>query len=400
VQDLSGEIREAYEERWRDARAKWIKGDRPLETKIAWPPPEEAPAFDEALRQQVLLRTLDRLYANAPRRPRVRVGQRPSEEELAYNKKVRTEQLQLKTIFLRTRGKSPDPEGALQEWNAWYQTQADQWDYSFGDKVSIFFFETRFARFWKRLISLDLGDSFIHRRPVIDLIMERLPISLTLSFGSLIIAYLIAVPLGIFSGVRHGTWPDHIVSILLFALYSLPVMFVGVLLRDYLTTDWKLLPGRGFVGQDHDSLTTTGQLWDVTKHVILPMTALTLGSLAYYSRFMKAGLLEVIRADYIRTARAKGVSEFVVIMRHAVRNSLIPIVTLLGASLPVLIGGSIIVEVIFQIDGMGLLGYEAVLRRDYSVLLGLNLVAAVLTMVGILLTDLLYAVLDPRISYK
>ena len=115
---------------------------------------------------------------------------------------------------------------------------------------------------------------------------------------------------------------------------------------------------------------------------------------------MKAGLLEVIRADYIRTARAKGLTEFVVVMRHAVRNSLIPIVTLLGASLPVIIGGSVVVEYIFQIDGMGRLGWQAVTGRDYGVLLGLNFIAAILTMVGVLLTDILYAILDPRIRYQ
>jgi len=227
-----------------------------------------------------------------------------------------------------------------------------------------------------------------------------MPISLTLSLGSLILAYIFALPLGILSGVTHGSTSDRITTVVLFALYSMPIMFVGLLLRDYFTTDWQLLPARGFRSENYEQLTSVGQIWDVVVHVTLPLIALTIGSLAYYSRFMKSGLLEVIRADFIRTARAKGLSEFVVVMRHAARNSLIPIVTLLGASLPVIIGGSVIVEVIFQIDGMGLLGYNAVLQRDYGVLLGLNIITAVLTMAGILLTDVFYAVLDPRISYK
>lgn len=397
---IPAEIRESYEERWRDAREEWIAGDPPLDESIPWPPPEEAPAFTAEFRAALLLKTLDRLYFNAPRRTRALRGASPTEEDAAFNKEVAAEQLELRAIFDRTRGDDPDPEGAFAEWVAWYEPLAAEWDYSFGDKVEMFFFETRFAKFWDRLLSFDLGDSFIYRRPVTELIMERLPVSLTLAFGSLIIAYLIAIPLGILSGVTHGSLGDQIVTLMLFALYSAPVMFVGVLLRDYVSTDWKWLPGRGFESDTHDQMTTVGQAVDVLKHVILPMAALTLGSIAYYSRFMKAGLLEVIRADFIRTARAKGVTEFVVIMRHAVRNSLIPVVTLLGASLPVLIGGSVIVEVIFQINGMGLLGYDAVLRRDYSILLGVNLVAAVLTMVGVLLTDLLYAVLDPRIAYK
>jgi peptide/nickel transport system permease protein len=392
-------LRADYEERWGEARERWLKGDKPL-TDIPWPPPDEPPPFDETFSNELLAKVLDRLYFNARRRPKVRFGQRPTEEELAYNEQVRAEGLALREIFQRTRGDAPDPQGALRAWNEWYEAHRSEWEYSFGDKASMLFLETRFAKFWARLLSLDLGDSFAYRRPVVDLILERLPISLTLSFGSLILAYLLALPLGILSGVTHSSRSDQVVTLVLFALYSLPIMFVGVLLRDYFTTDWKLLPGRGFKGEDHDSLTTVGQLIDIVKHVALPMAALTLGSIAYYSRYMKAGLLEIIRADYIRTARAKGLTEFVVVMRHAVRNSLIPIVTLLGASLPVLIGGSVIVEYIFQINGMGLLGYDAVLKRDYSVLLGLNLVAAVLTMVGILLTDVFYAALDPRISYK
>jgi len=397
--DIPDEVRDDYVERWQDARRIWLAGDRPL-TDVAWPPPEDPPPFDEAFSDELLLKVLDRIYFNARRQPRVRYGKRPTEEEIAYNEEVRAEARELRTIFMRTRGDAPDPRGALEEWTAWYEARAGEWDYSFGEKVSMLFLETRFAKFWERLLSLDFGDSFIHRRPVTDLIVERLPISLTLSFGSLLIAYLLALPLGILSGVTHSSRSDQIVTVLLFALYSMPIMFVGVLLRDYFTTDWKLLPGRGFRGDDYEDLTTVGRIMDITRHVVLPMAALALGSIAYYSRYMKAGLLEIIRADYIRTARAKGLTEFVVVMRHAVRNSLIPIITLLGASLPVLIGGSVIVEVIFQINGMGLLGYEAVIQRDYSVLLGLNIVTAVLTMIGILLTDVFYALLDPRISYK
>ena len=394
---LTADLRSGYEKRWTTARKGWLKGDRPLDDKLAWPPPESPPPFDAQFGDGLLSKILNRLYANAPRRPIVRYGQELSDEDADYNRSVRQEQRTLRAVFNRSQ---TDPVGALQEWTEWYEADTGEWEYSFGDKVSMFFLETRFAKYWSNLLHLDLGVSFIDRRPVVDKILERLPISLTLSLGSLILAYLLALPLGILSGVTHGSRSDRVATIVLFALYSMPIMFVGLLLRDYFTTDWKLLPARGFASEDHSRLTTVGQMWDIAKHVTLPLIALTIGSLAYYSRFMKSGLLEVIRADYIRTARAKGLSEFVVVMRHAARNSLIPIVTLLGASLPVIIGGSVIVEVIFQIDGMGLLGYEAVTMRDYGVLLGLNIITAVLTMAGILLTDIFYAVLDPRISYK
>ncbi|MHC4952254.1 MAG: ABC transporter permease [Planctomycetota bacterium] len=398
--EISADIRADYEERWTDARGKWLKGDPPLDEAIVWPPPEAAPDFDAKFSDDLRLKALDRLYANAPRRPRVRYGEALSEEEEQYNRDVREESRGLRTIFMRTRGDAPDPDGALNEWNEWFEANKAEWDYGFGDKVSMFFFQTRFAKFWAQLVKGDLGDSFIYRRPVSDLIWERLPISLTLSFGSLLLAYLLALPLGILSGTTHSSVSDQIITVILFALYSLPVMFLGVLLRDYFVTDLKIFAGRGFNSANYAELTVLEQLVDRLKHIALPLITLTVGSLAYYSRYMKAGLLEIIRADFIRTARAKGLSEFVVVMRHAVRNSLIPIVTLLGASLPVLIGGSVIIEYIFQIDGMGRLGWQAVTQRDYGVLLGLNFVAAILTMIGVLLTDIFYALLDPRIRQK
>jgi len=394
---LPSELRSDYEQHWTKARKGWLKGDRPLDKNLAWPPPETPPPFDGQFGAGVLSMTLNRLYANAPRRPIVRYGEEMSEDDAAYNATVRKEQRELREVFDRS---LTDPTGALAEWTKWYEADTSEWEYSFGDKASMFFLDTRFAKYWHNLLKFDLGVSFIDRRPVVDKIWEKMPISLTLSLGSLILAYIFALPLGILSGVTHGSTSDRITTVVLFALYSMPIMFVGLLLRDYFTTEWQLLPARGFRSENYEQLTSVGQIWDVVVHVTLPLIALTIGSLAYYSRFMKSGLLEVIRADFIRTARAKGLSEFVVVMRHAARNSLIPIVTLLGASLPVIIGGSVIVEVIFQIDGMGLLGYNAVLQRDYGVLLGLNIITAVLTMAGILLTDVFYAVLDPRISYK
>ncbi|MHC4956722.1 MAG: ABC transporter permease, partial [Planctomycetota bacterium] len=208
------------------------------------------------------------------------------------------------------------------------------------------------------------------------------------------------VPLGILSAATHGHASDKAISLVLFALYSLPAMFLGVLLRNHLGTDLRVFPVSGFESADFERMTLLEQVADMGHHLVLPLATLTLGSLAFYSRYMKAGLIETIRADFVRTARAKGLPEFVVVMKHGVRNSLIPIVTLLGASLPAVVGGSIIVETIFGIDGMGRFAWEAFGRRDYTIILGVNLLAAILTMVGVFLTDLLYAVLDPRIRYR
>ncbi len=392
----TGPLRADYEERWRDARPKWIRAERPPDLS-AWPPPPTPPPFDDAFCDRLLALAVDRLGNNAPRRPIVVYGGEAPAEILAFNKEVREEQTLLRGIL--TGRKTTDRE-KLSKWTVWYDGRRAEWDYSFGDKVAMTFTETRFFNFWRNLAQLDLGTSFTHRKKVWDLILDRIDKSLTLSLGSLLLAYLISIPLGILSAVTHRSWSDVLVTILLFALYSFPATFLGVLLVIFFGIDLKWFPVSAFHGAGHEGLTAMGKLRDTVWHVVLPMTTLTMGLLAYYSRFMKAGLLDVIREDYVRTARAKGLPEFVVVVRHAARNSLIPIITLLGASLPVIIGGSIVVEFIFEIDGMGKLAYEAVIKKDYAVIMGLNILVAVLTTVGVFLADLAYAVVDPRIRYR
>jgi len=391
-----GDLRADYERRWSDARERWIGAGRPPDAG-EWPPPPGPPPFDDAFCDRLLSLALDRIGNNAPRRPIVVYGAETPPETMAFNREVREEQRLLRGIIT---DRELTPEQRLAQWKEWYEGRRAEWDYSFADKVRMTLTETRFYNFWRNLAHLDLGTSFTHRKKVWDLIVERLPVSLTLSLGSLLLAYLISLPLGILSAVTHRSWSDVVVTVILFALYSFPPIFLGVLLVIFFGIDLKWFPVSGFHGPDHASLTVLGKLGDTVWHVVLPMATLTVGSLAYYSRFMKAGLLEVVREDYVRTARAKGLSEFVVVVKHAVRNSLIPIITLLGASLPILIGGSIVVEFIFEIDGMGKLALEAVTKRDYAVIMGENILAAILTMVGVFVADLAYAVVDPRISYK
>ncbi len=391
-----GPLRADYETRWRDARPTWIGAERPPDVG-AWPPPPDPPAFDDTFCERLLSLAVDRLGNNAPRRPIVVYGGEAPPEVLAFNQEVREEQTLLRGIL--TDRKASDREKLL-KWTAWHDDRRAEWEYSFGDKVAMTFTETRFFNFWRNLARLDLGTSFTHRKKVWDLIFERIDKSLTLSLGSLLLAYLISIPLGILSAVTHRSWSDVLVTVLLFALYSFPPTFLGVLLVIFFGIDLKWFPVSAFHSVGYDNLTVLGKLRDTAWHVALPMMTLTVASLAYYSRFMKAGLLDVIREDYVRTARAKGLSEFVVVVRHATRNSLIPIITLLGASLPVVIGGSIVVEVIFEIDGMGKLGYEAVIKKDYAVIMGINILVAILTTVGVFLADLAYAVVDPRIRYR
>jgi len=388
---------EDYARRWEEARGRWMAAGRPPDASVTWPPPPEPPPFDAAWCARLARYALDRLASNAPRRPLFAYGEDVTDAVLEANRAIRREAILLRSIW--NDDAATDLEKA-QRWREWYEGRKGEWEYSPRDKLEMFLGDTRFANFWDKLLSGDLGTSFKHRKKVWTLIFERLHISLTLSFGSLMLAYLISIPLGILSAVTHRSMADRITSVALFALYSLPTMFLGVLLLQYfaLKLDWA--PVSGFASADYAQRTVLSKLADNLGHLALPLATMTVGAIAYLSRIMKSGLIETVRSDFVRTARAKGLSEFVVVMKHAVRNSLIPIITILGASLPALIGGSVIVEYIFGIEGMGKLAFDSVTGRDYGVIMGINILAAVLTMIGVFLADLCYAIVDPRISYR
>jgi peptide/nickel transport system permease protein len=238
---------------------------------------------------------------------------------------------------------------------------------------------------------------------VVSLILARLKYSLSLSVPALLISFLVSVPLGLWSATFHGSLVEKGVALVVFALYALPSFFVATLCIRFFaegqpeSLGW--IPTGGYESDDSWQMSTLGRLGDIMWHIAAPLFCMTYASFAALSRYSKGGTLNVIRSDYIRTARAKGVSEFWVMVKHAARNGVIPIITILGAQLPVLIGGNFVIEFVFQIPGFGLLGVEAVRGNDYTVVVGVTLITAVLTMVGILLSDLLYAVADPRISH-
>lgn len=246
----------------------------------------------------------------------------------------------------------------------------------------------------------DLGRSISRKQPVTRLIGDRIGPTLLLSLTSIFLAYVLSIPMGLYSTVRSGQLDERTTSTGLYMLYSLP-SFVGalfLLILFYQELGW--LPLRGMKSDDYDSLSAAGKIWDIVKHSILPVTCYTYGSLAYDTRFIRANLQEVIRQDYIRTARAKGVGPFRVLIHHAFRNTLIPLVTMLGLMLPSLLGGSVILEQLFTWPGMGNLYFEAIAERDYPTIMGLTLMFSVLTLAGQLLADVLYAVVDPRVSYS
>lgn len=258
----------------------------------------------------------------------------------------------------------------------------------------------RYAIWLERLFTLDFGDSFIDHRPVIEKIWERLPPTLVLNLASLVLALLLAVPLGLYSAVRQYSLFDKVGGTFLYMLYSLPEFWVAILLIMIFGVKLGALPTHGMESIGARELGFFPYLWDRILHMILPTLCLTYGSLAYLSRFVRGSTLEVIRQDYIRTARAKGLDDARVVYRHVFKNTLIPVLTLLGILLPTLISGSIILEKIFSWPGIGQLFFEAVFSRDYPTVMGLSFLTAVLVLLSTLVADLLCAWADPRITYE
>jgi peptide/nickel transport system permease protein len=258
------------------------------------------------------------------------------------------------------------------------------------------------VQYWnwlKRLAVLDFGESFKDNRRVLIVIGERLPATLLLSGSSLILLFLIAVPLGVMAAYRQGSWLDRFTTIFTFVGYSVPGFWLALMLMLVFGVHLGWLPISGMMSVDTQGMNLFERIGDLLAHLVLPLAVTTFGGLASVSRYARTSMLEVIRQDYIRTARAKGLPERTVIFKHALRNAMIPIVTLLGLSLPALIGGSFIIETVFAWPGMGRLGFEAVYSHNYPVLMGVGIVSALLTLAGNLLADLGYAWLDPRVRY-
>jgi peptide/nickel transport system permease protein len=253
------------------------------------------------------------------------------------------------------------------------------------------------------MLFLDFGVSVTQPSVrVWDMLKSALPITILMNIICFFVIYLVSIPLGIYGARHHNAWQDQGLTVLLFILYSLPSFWVALLLIRlmlYLPEGLKL-PYQGILPTGADDLPTLTYLWEGTKHLALPILCSCYGGLASLSRYMRVGMLDSIHADYVRTARAKGCPERTIIWKHALRNSLIPIVTMFGGLLPGLIGGSFIIESIFSIPGMGLLGYKALLTRDFTVLMADFTIGAILVMLGILVSDILYVIVDPRIAFE
>ena len=232
------------------------------------------------------------------------------------------------------------------------------------------------------------------------MIRERIGPTLLLSVSSLLLAYLVAIPTGLLSTVRSGRFDERVLSTVLYMLYSMPTFVAGLLLLIVFHLKLGWLPLGGMTSNNYEELSFFGKVWDIFQHALLPVICAAYVNLAYYSRFIYANMQEVIRQDYIRTATAKGVRRMRIIVHHAFRNTLIPLATLVGLTVPALLSGAIILEQVFNWPGMGNLFFEAIRERDYPTIMGLTLLFSTLTLAGQLLADVLYAVVDPRVSYS
>lgn len=254
---------------------------------------------------------------------------------------------------------------------------------------------------FSRIVRLDFGNSMSSdARPVIEKIMERAPLTVCMNAASLLLTLCIAVPIGVFSAWKQGSIFDRGMTVLVFLGFAMPGFWLALLLMLTFGLEHQWLPISGLTSLDFHSLSTGGKIMDLARHLVLPVTVSTVGSVAGMSRFMRSSMLEVLRQDYILTARAKGLPAGVVIFRHALRNALLPVITLLGLSVPGLIGGSVIIETIFALPGLGQLFYTAVMARDYPLIMGNLVLGAVLTLAGNLLADIGYGLADPRIRSK
>ena len=246
----------------------------------------------------------------------------------------------------------------------------------------------------------DLGTSTRYYDPVWSMIRERIPISLYFGILSLILVYGICIPLGIAKAIKHKSHFDNISSVTVFIGYAIPGWVVGILMLVFFASYWEIFPLGGIVSDDFEDFTLIGKVTDIIRHTILPLLAYVLGSFTVMTFLMKNTLMDNLASDYVRTAIAKGLPFKKAVFNHAFRNSLIPIATSFGNNISIILSGSFLIEKVFNINGMGLLGYESVVERDYPVVMGILVISSLLFMIGNILSDICVALVDPRVKFE
>lgn len=261
------------------------------------------------------------------------------------------------------------------------------------------------TRYWiwlKNIVRLDFGESFSYEEPVWDVIVSKFPVSLQFGVLSLLLSYLICIPLGIKKAMGEGSTFDIVTSLALYAMYAIPGFMLAILLLVFFAGDTFLdiFPIGGLTSDFYEDMSFSEKIFDRVHHFILPLVSYMIGSFTTLTVLMKNSILDVVKQDYIRTARAKGLSEKAVYLKHALRNALIPIVTGIGGFLSIFFAGSLLIETIFQLDGIGLLGYQSILERDYNVIMGNLFIQSGLFLIGNIISDIAYVIVDPRIDFS
>lgn len=259
----------------------------------------------------------------------------------------------------------------------------------------------QYVKWFSQILQGNFGTSFRTGRPVIDMILARLPRTIQLNVAVMIFSLVLAIPIGVLSAVRQYSAMDMIATFIAFFGISMPNFWLGMLMMYLFAVRLGWLPTSG-ASTYRWTIETVGVFWvliDRAKYMIMPVFVLGTSQMAFLTRYMRSSMLQVIREDYVRTARAKGLAERVVVYKHAMRNALIPIVTIMALMVPGLLGGSVIIETIFSWPGVGLLSFNAILQRDYPIVLAFNTIGAVLTLFFMIVADILYVIVDPRIRF-
>ena len=263
----------------------------------------------------------------------------------------------------------------------------------------------RYLKWVKSIVLLDFGDSITTRQPAMDTIVSRFPVSLGFGIPGFFLTYLICVPLGVAKALKDGGKFDIISSVGLFVVYSIPPLVISIVMLLVFCTDRVLPSGAifplgGFRSDNFSDMSLFGQIGDYLYHMFLPVCASLIGGFTVTTLLMKNSLLEVIRSDYVRTARAKGLGENLIIYKHALRNAILPLMVGIGGFLSTFVAGSVIIEAVFGLPGMGLLFLEAITARDYNVFMGVQVLISLSIMFGQLFSDMAYVIVDPRIDFN
>lgn len=354
--------------------------------------------------------TASRFFSRGGSRQAI-LGSNLEESQKKYNQKTAQDNLLLRGVILLPTDSENEVKKKIEKMNVWFKENNihNRFTPNFRQKLRIFFFETRFFRYISRVLTLDFGtlrnDA---NKTVISEVSKRFKYSLTLAILPMFITFFLCQIFGFTMALNHNRWPDYSLNVVFLALYAVPVFVVAPFLIEKVAlnntfplTDLPI-PISGFTSADriYDQETSYQRLGDILRHICLPLIAVMYGSLAAESRLSRTAVLEVLRQDYVRTARAKGLPRKTILFKHIGRNAAITIVTSLAGSLGVVLGGSLIVETLFEINGFGKFFYDAVINRDYNVIMFSALAGSFLTLMGYLAADIAYTLLDPRLTLE